>query len=105
MMGVYSSVALKIYPSLQHYNGTTEFTSFICSNDDDSYVSGGEVAWLYPNFTIMTSTPDFRIDGNAIGPFQIAYFIACVYTYVHICMCVFILYTCVLYVHAIIIML
>ena len=63
MMGAYSSAGLKIYPPLQHYNGDTEFTSFICSNDDDSYVSADDVEWLYPNSTIMTSTPDYRIDG------------------------------------------
>ena len=63
MMGAYSSVALKIYPQFQHYDATTEFTSFICSNDDDSYVSADDVEWLYPNFTIMTSTLNFRIDG------------------------------------------
>ena len=65
MMGAYSSVnvALKIYLQFQHYDATTEFTSFICSNDDDSYVSADDVEWLYPNFTIMTSTLNFRIDG------------------------------------------
>ena len=63
MMGAYSSAGLKIYPPFQHYDGTTEFTSFICSNDDDSYVSPGDVEWLYPNFTIMNSTSDNRICG------------------------------------------
>ena len=66
MMGAYSSAGLKIYPQFQHYDGTTEFTSFICSNDDDSYVSADDVEWLYPNFTIMTSTPDYRISGITI---------------------------------------
>ena len=56
-------MGLKIYPQFQHYDGTTGFTSFICSNDDDSYVSADDVEWLYPNFTIMTSTLNFRIDG------------------------------------------
>ena len=78
MMAASSLVALKIYPPLQHYTGTTKFTSFICSHDDDNYVSGGEVEWLYPNLTIMTSTPDYRIDGI------MQKLLLCKYTYVHI---------------------
>ena len=63
MMGACSSGALKIYPPFQHYNGTTEFTSFICSNDDDSYVNPDDVEWLNPNFTMLTSTLNNRICG------------------------------------------
>ena len=61
MMGVYSSVALKIHPTLQCYDNTTEFAALICSNNDDSYAE--DVEWLNPDFTILTSTPDYRIDG------------------------------------------
>ena len=63
MMGAYSSAALKIGPPFQHYDATTGFTSFICHNDDYSDVSADDVEWLYPNFTIMTSTLDYRICG------------------------------------------
>ena len=87
MMGAYSSVALKIYPPLQHYTGTTEFTSFICSNDDDSYVSGDEIEWLFPNFTIMTSTPDYRIDGIIQKLLSCKY--ACMNTYLYYSICNF----------------
>ena len=66
MMGTCSSAALKIYPPFQHYNGTTEFKSFICSNDDNSYVNGDDVEWITPDFTILTSTPDNRIHGITI---------------------------------------
>ena len=59
-----SSDALKINPPLQHYDSATMFTSFTCSNDDYSYVSADDVEWLYPNFTIRTSTPDYRICGT-----------------------------------------
>ena len=79
MMGACSSAALKIYPPFQHYNGTTEFTSFICSNDDDSYVNGDDVEWITPNFTILTSTPDNRI----CGIIQIIYFFS---RYTYVCM-------------------
>lgn len=60
---VYGSAALKIYPPLQHYNDTTDFASLICSYDNDDYVSGDDVEWLNPDFTIMMTTPDYRIYG------------------------------------------
>ena len=57
------SAALKIYPSFQHYNHTTEFTSLICTDDIGGYVSGDDIEWLSPNFTILQSSPDYRING------------------------------------------
>ena len=64
MMAVYSSAALKVIPLFQFYNNTTEFASLICSNDDDGIVSGDDIEWLYSNFTHMTSTTDYRVDGR-----------------------------------------
>ena len=66
MIGVYSSTALKIYPSFQHYNDATEFTSLICTNDNDDYVTGDNVEWLNGNFSLLTSTPDYRIFGTLL---------------------------------------
>ena len=64
-MGIHCSIALKIYPSFQHYNDTTEFASLICIDDNDDYVSGDDVEWLSPNFTLLMSSPDYRIHGIA----------------------------------------
>ena len=82
MMSVCSSAALKIYPPLQHYDDTTEFTSFICSNDDDSYTD--DVEWLYPNFTVMASTPDYRIDGIISSYRTLLLYRSSLYTYIKI---------------------
>lgn len=65
MMAVYNSVALKVFPTFQFYNNTTKFASLICSNDDNSFVSGDDIEWLYSNFTLMISTTDYRIDGSS----------------------------------------
>ena len=63
MMAVYSSAALKVIPLFQFYKNTTEFASLICSNDDDGFISGDDIEWLYSNFTLMISTTDYRIYG------------------------------------------
>ena len=62
-MGMHYSAALKIYPSFLHYSHTTEFTSLICTDDIGDYVSGDDIEWLSPNFTILQSSPDNRING------------------------------------------
>jgi len=63
-MDVYSSTALKIYPPFQVYNSDTQFTSLLCVNSDGSKVSDVDnIEWLDSNLTLMTSTPDYRIDG------------------------------------------
>ena len=64
MMSIYSSTALKVYPSFQHYNDAVEFTSFICTGNNDDYVSGDNVEWLNGNFTLLASTSDYRIFGT-----------------------------------------
>jgi len=68
MMDVYSSTALKIYPPFQVCNSDTQFTSLLCINNDDSPLLSDvdDIEWLYSNFTLMTSTPDYRMDGIAI---------------------------------------
>ena len=64
MMGIYSSTALKVYPSFRQYVDTVEFISFICY-DDDNYISGDDVEWLFSsNFTLLMSSPDYRISGR-----------------------------------------
>ena len=64
IMDVYSSTALKIYPPFQVYNSDTRFTSLLCVNNDGSPVSDVDnIEWLDSNLTLMTSTPDYRIDG------------------------------------------
>ena len=63
-MAVYSSAALKVIPSFQSYDDTTDFTSLICSNDDDGIVSTDDLEWLYLNFTLLISTTDYRISGS-----------------------------------------
>ena len=69
MMGACSSAGLKIDPPLQHYNSAENTTSFICINDGDSFVSADDIEWLYPNFTIITSTlADSRICGTSYRP-------------------------------------
>ena len=62
-MGIHYSAALKIHPSFQHYNHTTEFTSLICTDDSDGHVASDDVEWLSPNFTILLYSPDYRIFG------------------------------------------
>ena len=64
-MGIRCSPALKIYPSFQHYNDTTEFISLVCTDDNSDFVSGDDVEWLSPNFTLLMSSPDYRINGIA----------------------------------------
>ena len=64
MMSMYSSTALKVYPSIQQYSDAVEFTSFICTDNNDDYVSGDNVEWLHGNFTLLTSTLDYRIYGT-----------------------------------------
>ena len=63
LMGVHCSAALKVYPSFQHYNHTTEFTSLICTDDYGGSVSSNDVEWLSPNFNILLPSPDYRIYG------------------------------------------
>ena len=63
------SAALKIYPSFQHYNDSTEFTFLLCTKDDNYNLSGDDVEWLSPNFTLLVSSPDFRIYGIVEGKF------------------------------------
>ena len=83
MVGVHCSNALKIYPSFQQYDDNVGFASFICTDDNDNYISGDEIEWLYlptstddnddyilsgddvegPYLTRLTSTPDYRIFG------------------------------------------
>ena len=65
LMGIHCSIALKIFPSFQHYNDTTELASLICIDDNNDYVSGDDVEWLSPNFTLLMSSPDYRIYGIA----------------------------------------
>ena len=62
LISIHYSTALKIY---QHYSDTTEFASLICIDDNDDYVSGDDVEWLSPNFTLLMSSPDYRIYGIA----------------------------------------
>ena len=63
MIGVHCSTALKVYPSFQPYDDNVEFSSFICTDDNDDYISGDDVEWLSPNFTLLMSSPDDRISG------------------------------------------
>ena len=65
MMSVsaYISPTLKIYLIFQQYSDAVEFTSFICTDDNDNYISGDNVEWLYVNLTLLTSTSDYRIFG------------------------------------------
>ena len=64
MMSICNSPALKVYPSFQQYSDKVEFTSFICTDDNDDYISGDNVEWLHRNFTLLTSTLDYRIFGT-----------------------------------------
>ena len=64
LTAIYSLAALKVIPPFQFFNNTTGFTSLICSDDDDGFVSGDDIEWLYSNFTLMTSTADYRINGS-----------------------------------------
>ena len=82
-MSVYSSATLKIYPSFQQYSDAVEFTSFICTNDNDDYISGDNVEWLYANLTLLTSTPDYRIFGTFCYKFRSNINNGC-YTYVYV---------------------
>lgn len=66
MMTVYSSTALKVSPPFQVYDSDTLFTSLLCVNNDDSPLASDaldDIEWLYSNFTSLTTTQDFRIDG------------------------------------------
>ena len=62
LISIHCSAALKTYPSFQQYNDNTEFTSLICTDDNDGYVTEA-VEWLSPNFTLLISSPDNRIYG------------------------------------------
>ena len=66
MMALDILAGLKVYPPFQFYNDTTGFTSLSCLNDNDSYIYNDDIEWLSPNFTIMTSTPDFRVIGTKV---------------------------------------
>ena len=65
MRAALSGAVLHISPPFQHYNATTDFTSLICFNEFDDYLTSDEIEWLYPNFTLLTST-NFRIIGNKL---------------------------------------
>jgi len=67
MMAVDISAGLIVYPPFQFYNDTTGFTSLSCLNDSDSYMYADDTEWLNPNFTIMTSSPDYRVIGTYIA--------------------------------------